>query len=156
MAWEEVPDEYVPKVGDILRSIICYENTGYVPANDSDVINLVEGMSNREIEDYVYEQTGVRIKVRNKKVDVVESGWKWDCTVEYEVVEAETPGIVAIAIAIAIVVGSIIAFLITVDWFVKSNEKYVKTILEDPLTRNLIMGVLLLFLLSFLISLIKR
>jgi len=156
MAWEEVPDEYVPKVGDILRSIICYENTGYVPANDSDVINQVEGMSNREIEDYVYEQTGVRIKVRNKKVDVVESGWKWDCTVEYEVVEAETPGIVAIALAIAFVVGSIIALLITVDWFLKSNEKYVKTVIEDPLTRNLLIGVVVILGLYFLISLIKR
>ena len=156
MGWVEVPDEYLPKVGDILRSTIRYEITGYIPANDSDIIDQVEGMSNIEIEDYVYEQTGVKIKVRNRNVDIVESGWKWDCTIEYEVVEAETPGVIAIAIAIAVVVGAVIALLITVDWFLKSNEKYVKTVLEDPLTKNLLMGVALVLGLYFLISLIKR
>lgn len=156
MAWEELPPDYVPQVGDLIRSVIRYENTGAVPADDRSIIDRIESMSNREIEDYVYEQTGVKIRVRNKTAKVVESGHKWDCHVEYEVVEAQTPGIMAIAVAIAVVIGMAIAFLITFNWVVQSNAKYVKTIIEDPLTRNALVVGLVLFILAVILTLLKK
>ena len=156
MTWVKVPDDYVPKVGDILRSIIRYENTGVLPADDKKIIDKIVKISNKEIEDEVYKQTGVKIKVRNKKVEVVESGWSWDVTLEYEVTEAQTPGILAVAIAIAVTVGSIIALLITVNWFLKSNEKYIEPVVESPLSRNLLLGLLFVLGLYLLIKSVKK
>jgi len=156
MPWQEVSPDYIPQVGDILKSVIRYENTGVVSANDQEIINQIESMSNREIEDYVYEQTGVKVKVRNKTLRVVESGWKWDCDVEYEVVEAQTPGIIAVAIAIAVVIGMAIAFLVTLNWFVQSNAKYVESIIEDPFTRNAIAVVSGLAIFALILAMLKK
>ena len=156
MPWQEVSPDYIPQVGDILKSVIRYENTGVVSANDQEIINRIESMSNKEIEDYVYEQTGVKVKVRNKTVRVVESGWKWDCDVEYEVVEAQTPGIIAVAIAIAVVIGMAIAFLVTLNWFVQSNAKYVESIIEDPFTRNAIAVVSGLAIFALILAMLKK
>ena len=156
MPWQEVSPDYIPQVGDILKSVIRYENTGVVSANDQEIINQIESMSNREIEDYVYEQTGVKVKVRNKTARVVESGWKWDCDVEYEVVEAQTPGIIAVAIAIAVVIGMAIAFLVTLNWFVQSNAKYVESIIEDPFTRNAIAVVSGLAIFALILAMLKK
>ncbi len=148
--WVEVSHDYVPNVGDVIKQVFRGVNTTGIPYDDNRVISELENLSNEEIEDRIYRETGAKVKVRNKRVTVITSGFEYQYEVEYEVVEISSPTLWAIA---AIIIG-LIALLITLDWFMDRNLKLTSP--TDGNRRNLFGIILLLVIFIILIYLLKK
>lgn len=147
-----VPDNYIPKPGDVLKTVYRGVNKSGVPVNDDDVISSLMNVPNSAVEDEVYKQTGVRIKIRNHIAEVVTPGQEWRYGVEYEVVEAQTPPIAVLAAVLIVTVVSFLVIVYAIDWFVERNSK-VEVAGQTIDLRGLIT---LLLIVALLVWLLKR
>lgn len=152
MAEVEVPSDYLVKTGDVIRQILRGENTGILPLDDDTVISAMYTPSNKQIEDEIYKQTGVRVKVLNRKAEVVTPGRVYRKTIDYRVEEASSPTLMILATIIVGVLGTVVV-LYALDWFLEKNFK-----LEVPGEGqvNLAGIFLLLAVILLIIALLKK
>ena len=119
----ELPDDYVPKPGDVIKSIYYGVNNSPIPSDDNQVLSGLYNFPVAEVENEVYRKTGVRIRIRNRKAEVVTPGKEYRYELEYEVVEARTPVITALAIEIIVAIIAFVTALVALDWFLERNLK---------------------------------
>ena len=154
----ELPPNYIPKPGDVIKSVYRAVNNTGIPVDDSALVNALYSYPTKEVEDKVYQQTGVRIKIRNRRVETLSPGKEWRHEIEYEIVEAHTPAIIALAptilqivLAVIVILG-ILLIIDKLDWFLEKNLK-----VETPVGEVDLRGVfLILFVFAVVVLLLKR
>jgi len=153
-----LPPDYIPKTGDVIKSVYRAVNNTGLPIDDGAIATALLSYPVKEVEDRVYQQTGVRIKIRNRRVETISSSREWRHEVEYEIVEAHTPAIVVLAPAIlqvvlaVIVILGILLIIDKLDWFLEKNLK-----VETPVGEIDLRGIFLILLVfAIVVMLLKK
>ncbi|MCW3129204.1 MAG: hypothetical protein N2V75_03780 [Methanophagales archaeon] len=120
-----ISDDYDPQPGDRIATTVGIENTGTLPIDDTEILTELDNTSDKELEDQIYKETGVKAKIVDRNGKVVNGGYRWHYEYTYDI--KETPGSPAILI-IALVIVAFIAgaiFLWAVDTYVVKNMKII-------------------------------
>lgn len=109
------------EVGDVVKQTDLGENEGIIGANDDEILSGILSVSNAEIEDEVYKQTGAKIELLSRDASVVESGWKYHHTYEYKI-EKASPIAPIMVLAILIPILAAIVVLVAIHWSIESTK----------------------------------
>jgi len=151
-----LPDDYVVKPGDVIRSYYKGVNDGPIPVDDNQVVTTLYSAPADQIEDEVYRKTGVRIKIRNRNVEVVRPGYEYRYVLEYEVVEAHTPTVVVLAIEIIMYIVALYLVLQMLSWFLEKNARVEVSWEEGKFEANIGGLVLILVAVLLILMLLRR
>ena len=144
-------DDYEPQPGDRIATTIGIKNTGVLSIDDNKMLGELDAISDAEFEDKIYQETGIKVSMVDRRGKTVTSGREWEYKYTYDVKETPgTPGIIAVAVAIVAVCVAIIGVLWAIDSYIVSNTKIVTPWGETNLFPILAVGVIVLLILMLL------
>jgi len=144
-----LPADYEVKEGDTIEQIIAVTNTGIFAADDEKVRSDLAKVSNKELEDKIYAQTGAKVEIGERRTTIIKSGWEWEHAVRFEVKKASP--------VLAIIIGGIIlaALILAILIFLDIKTKEVSKIIGIPVIPFIVIGIILIILLSLIRQIFK-
>ena len=122
MSWMEITDDRLIEQGKRYKLQSLFERTsGNTPDSELEVI-MASTVSNAEIEDVIYNETGVKVNVQNRFSTTEKAGKEYSQNVIIKVTEANTPAVLLALAAAAPVLIKWISILLT-TYFITDTIK---------------------------------
>ena len=120
MSWTEVIDDRLIEQGKRYKFQSLFERTsGNTPDSELEVI-MMSTATNAEIENAIYRDTGVKVKVENRYATTEKAGKEYSYNVIVKVSEANTPAVLIALAAAAPVLIKWISILLSVFFITDS------------------------------------
>lgn len=143
-----LPDEYDVQPRDKIATTIGIVNTGILSIDDADILGEMDGISDTQFEDEIFQETGVRVTMVDRQGKTISSGDEWEYKYTYDITETPgSPGIILVAVAIVAVCVIFIGVLWSIDTYIASNIKIMTPWGEINLFPMIAVGIVILMIL---------
>jgi len=151
MGWAEVSGDYIVGPNKTYKVVSIFKRTKGSSLDSTIEAGLNQCMSNAEIEDKIFKETGDRVKVINRYTQTEVPGKEYSYTIVFD--SQDTHSFVLLAVCIIVVVG-IVASWFLLDKLEHSTDKFFEQGLSPAI--NTAVYVLAGVVIIILINALKR